>query len=126
MYVRLVSHVIDRASRSPQGVFMASGELFERENSGGVYLDMLREVVEWFNRNLRVPPKEAFTDEWAICWFKPGHREMVSRLWRCAHALREYEIHVGILRTSRPGQVTYEDPVQVVAVPFRDSRCRGR
>jgi hypothetical protein len=56
----------------------------------------------------------------AICWFKPGAQEHVARCWQIARLLQRYGIAVELVRTRKPGYVTYEDAWQIVAMPFGD------
>lgn len=54
----------------------------------------------------------------AISWFRVSATERIDAVRRLAALLTEAGFPVEELRTTRPGYITYEDALQVVAVPF--------
>lgn len=55
----------------------------------------------------------------ARSWFKSSAAELLELARGYLDLLDRYDVRWVELRTSSPGRVTYEDAVQVVAVPFR-------
>jgi hypothetical protein len=60
----------------------------------------------------------------AISWFKASARNHVRRLYELVECLESHGVTVRRVLTDRPGYVVYEDPYQVAAVPFRETRTR--
>lgn len=123
MFVRLATFVVDSDCRQPLGVFQASQELNEEERLDEASREELEDNTLWFNQNLRVPPREAFRNGRAICWFKSAAQVFVARLWERAHILRRFGRHVQLLTSRDPGLRTYEDEAQVVVIPRRRDLC---
>jgi hypothetical protein len=69
MYLRFVTVRVHKDSPEPAGVFAAAYALLD---SGDLTRDewkVLREMLNWFNANLKSPPK-TFDGRRAIFWFK--------------------------------------------------------
>lgn len=85
----------------------------------------LEESFDWLRIHLPVPPREAFSGDRGLCWFKLEAR-------RCIEQVREIACFLETRRNQRiwqvysrnPGWITYEDEYQVVAVP-ESVRLRG-
>ena len=78
--------------------------------------------LQWFGDNLHAPDVSGR----AVFWFKSDAAGCVEQIWQIVHALRANDEVVWMLRCERPGMVTYEDAVQVAAIPGRAARWRRR
>jgi len=108
------------------GVVHKAVELRDSPGQYGKLRDELADEVNWLNEHM--PSPERFTrtsranaDEVAISWVKGEAKQHVDCLRRMGQLLSTVGLPVECLRTSRPGFVVYEDDVQVVAVPFKDT-----
>ena len=88
--------------------------------------DELAILLGWFDDNLPVPKRFNRTKSkgWSrrntkgISWFKVSANEYVSKAQRIKSILNNYGIEVREVRSFRPGFITHEDSIQVVAEPF--------
>jgi glutathione S-transferase len=87
----------------------------------GWYRDALEEDLHWFEEHLPVPPRERFVDGRGISWFLTGAQPSIARVWSIISILREHGVGVRKIRTRHPGRVIYEDRLQIVALPWRDT-----
>jgi len=82
MFIRFISGEIDEDSRVSAGLFCAAFELRWADGPPPYELDLLSELRDWFDVHLESPtdhlPRD-FSDERAVCWFKPEHQEPVSQ-----------------------------------------------
>jgi hypothetical protein len=90
------------------------GNLFRHES------ELLKQTFAWLNEHLPCPPfrEKIRTGEWthdAVCWFRPGAREPIGRLWTLIAILKEHGVPVRMVTTKNPGKIVYEDEYQVVA-----------
>lgn len=71
-YVRFVTHRMDEASLTWQGVFHAVTELKRSEKLDPYVWDWLEHDLGWLNKHLPVPAcfRERGADE-GVCWFHP-------------------------------------------------------
>jgi hypothetical protein len=132
MYVRFVGHEKDETSRQRVGIFQLAEQLIGGDRLGKDERAELRALIEWFEHNLPAPTRlspyrdgwrRGYRDSWhrrrvAICWFKPEAQEHIERSWQMARILRGHGIEIEMVRTRKPGYITYEDSWQVVAMPF--------
>ncbi len=132
--IRFVGEDFDEDSRSPLGIFqLASRPASDSKFSSATQAALISEC-RWFGVHLPVPRRFSHhRDGWrrsgygwartpiAISWFKPDASVHLQHIAVMAEALRAVGISIKEMRTRRPGYVTYEDPYQVVAVPFTDS-----
>lgn len=99
-------------------------DLLERVDDANV-----RETLDWFEQHLDVPDRFNRTTSkgWyrretrGLSWFRASALEHVARMRDLAEAVRRHGHEVHELRTERVGYVTYEDEVQVVAEPSRET-----
>lgn len=110
MYLRFVF------AKPEKGTNRYVGILHERRY-GGWGQARIAEIYGWFRKNLKRPPLVAFSQDRALCWFKPEARECLERIVELAHILQRRGERIWHLRTRYPGLVTYEDQHQVVAIP---------
>jgi hypothetical protein len=116
MYLRFTSTVIDEDSRRPRGLFTEAYSLLD---SGDLTTDQwkhLRELLDWFNRNLPHPPK-AFVKGRAIFWFRSDAHECITKLWEMVELLRANDRHIVVLKCRHLHNRTYTDDLQVAAFP---------
>lgn len=88
--------------------------------------DRTDEIIGWFNKNLARP--DSFNRstrphrlEKALSWFKDCAIEHIAMMREMSGILESHGIVVEVLTTDRPGFVTYEDDLQVIAEPFADT-----
>ncbi len=125
MYIRFVIGWVHLHSHSELGVFQAAYRL---RNEAALYEyeeAFLRELLDWFNKNLEAPTK--FTNskppyyrkkKKAISWFKESATEHIKKMRDIIAILENHGVSVSMITTERPGYVVYEDDSQVVAEPF--------
>jgi hypothetical protein len=130
MYIRFVTRKVHQNSLRRTGIFQ---EAFRLRNAGHLpeYEEaILCELLEWFNSNL--PKPHRFTNSKppyyrkkneAISWFKHTATEHIAKARHILTILENHGIHAEMITTDRPGYIVYEDAVQIVAVPFSDSRA---
>ena len=82
--------------------------------------DLLRDRLNWFNRNLPVPDLDS-SDWRCLFWFRCDAKEAIGRIWELAWLLADEGVFVRKLRTDSPGMIVYRDRHQVAAVPRRRS-----
>ncbi len=123
VYVRLVAVARWEAHPRAWGIFQAAGEVdwgIGPRSRTEEEADEVRGHLRWFAANLPAPPRRRMQDP-AVCWFKPEARGMIARSFDLASLLAGHGYGIGLVRTTRPGAIVYEDPLQVAAVPFRDT-----
>ncbi|MFJ5206537.1 hypothetical protein [Streptomyces nigra] len=54
----------------------------------------------------------------AAAWFKPSATHLLARVPGYLEILAAYGVDCQVLRSTDPGQVVYEDDVQIVVVPY--------
>lgn len=100
-------------------MFATAYELLESKSLNEADEKHLRELLNWFSRNLPIPKR--FDTDGAIFWFKSDAKDCTRKVWQLALALRHQSFQVEMHRTRRPGYVIYEDEFQVGAIPFHDT-----
>jgi hypothetical protein len=100
------------------GVFVLAYDLLWGDSLTKAEYEWLREIVDWFEKNLPLPDRSRL-DPGAIFWFKAGGDRSVKRIWELVEFLKDCGYHVELIKTQRPGRVCYEDEHQVAATPFR-------
>ena len=80
--------------------------------------------IDWFERQLPVPPRRVFQvrsrKRWlsdGICWFVDAAREPIAHAFALAALLGDCGVPVTKIATRRPGQIFYRDAWQIVAKP---------
>ncbi|HVK79493.1 MAG TPA: hypothetical protein VM915_02675 [Verrucomicrobiae bacterium] len=102
------------------------------------------DLARWFNENLRSPfgadGQIARSRTWqrlhqaerkpdtrilpetrSLSWIKESATEHVSKLFHLKALLEQAGWLVEELRTTKPGQIVYEDDHQIVAIPYSDT-----
>lgn len=130
MYIRFAVSRIDDDSGRGLGIFQAA---FGLERGGFLYpgeCEALESTRAWFNENLERPSR--FTNSKppyyrkprkAICWFKDSASRHIAKARILVEIVRNHDIEVRTLLTSRAGYIVYEDCYQVAAEPFADTKC---
>ncbi len=121
IYVRLIASPSREPKPRALGIFQAAGDLewgVAPQPILGGDAERLRDLLGWFNRQLPFPRDMRGS---AVCWYKPEAREFIARSFELAALLGRHGYGVGLVRTTRPGAVVYEDAWQVAAIPFRDT-----
>lgn len=125
VYLRFVTAEIHRASGVGAGVFVAAYDLYYGERLPDYEAQRLRDILDWFDRNLRRPSRFSRSTRrsrpgCAVCWFRPTAREHLARAYEMADILEENGVLVWRLRSPKVGYVVYADEHQVVAEPVAD------
>jgi hypothetical protein len=129
MFLRFVTAEVHQESHEELGVFQAAYRLRDKDMLSEEEKDLLQEIHEWFNKNLEKPTRFTTSKppyyrkrQNGISWFKDSAREHIGKIREMVALLRRHDVPVRMIRAARPGYVVYEDDVQVVAVPFADSK----
>jgi hypothetical protein len=126
-YLRFVVAAKHKDSGVREGVFQAAGRLARAgtlSQSEQARLDGLR---AWFGKNLDLPDRFTRTRNAShkrtrgIAWFKDSAKDHLQRMRELVMILGDNDVAVDVVETERPGYVTYEDDVQIVAEPFSDT-----
>jgi hypothetical protein len=73
MFIRFVTTRVHKGSRRQEGLFAAAYKLLDSDELSAYERTSLREILIWFNQNLRHPPRD-FSRDRAIFWFKSAAR----------------------------------------------------
>jgi hypothetical protein len=118
MYLRFVTTRVHKDSHKPEGVFAAAYTLLD---SGDLTRDewkILREMLNWFNANLKSPPKK-FHARRAIFWFKSNAEDNIRKIWALIHLLREHGHYIEVHKCRKLANILWEDKFQVAAFPSK-------
>lgn len=83
-----------------------------------------REINGWINEHLVLPPVEAFSRGRGLSWFRSDAVAALERMRALAAIFRRVRAQVLELDADDPGSVTYEDDLQIVAIPPVNVRFR--
>jgi hypothetical protein len=118
VFLRFATTRIDEDSHRAQGVLVASYSLLESGDLSPDEWKRLREILNWFNANLRHPPK-GFVAGRAVFWFKSNATQSISQIWELVHLLREHSYLVEVRKCRHLANILYEDEFQVAAYPSK-------
>lgn len=126
MFVRFISRATQDHSHHKTGVFDSFYQLKYDDAFDGYELAQAQEIIDWFNKELEAPTKLSSSKnphalEVALSWFKPTAKEHIARMHELKQILESHGVVIDIIKTDRPGKITYEDEFQIAAVPFKDS-----
>lgn len=80
----------------------------DAENTSEQDRAALRELLDWFMKNLRVPPALEYKGtERALSWYFSSAKEQIGKTWELVEVLRRQGLEVQLLKTSNPGVVVY-------------------
>lgn len=120
MYIRF-------ESRDGTGLFAEAGSFRAEMGARRVPRWARREFVEnydWLSWHTPAPPEEAYVDtraRYPLTWFKQEARGHIARAWRIANILGRHGVHMRPIVSDDPGLILFEDEVQVVVRPKRES-----
>src|SRR5205823_390905 len=84
---------------------------------GCVDAEEIEAIRGWLTRNLPIPPRESFSADRALCWFKLEARACIEQMRSLAFLLERRGERVWQIYSRNPGLITYEDDSQIVAIP---------
>ena len=126
MFIRFVSGEIHECSHVSTGLFQTAFELMDDPLLPNVEYDMLRSLMDWFDKYLKGPSEYRLRAPWrlerAICWFKPSAHEHLARAWEMAAIVERNNVFIRMIKAPKAGYILYEDEAQVFAQPFADIR----
>lgn len=121
MYLRFETDRMNHEFGIHIGLFQMAYELLRSEEISEEERVTLNENLEWFRTNLPVARKyKRGRRDRARCWIKGHQRDTIARMYELRTLLESMGISVQLLKTRKPGYITWEDEFQVAAVPFRD------
>ena len=115
MFLRFVVTQIHCESKQPQGLFSAAYSLLDSGDLSPEEYDQLREILIWFNKNLRSPDIKKAR---AIFWFKTAAHDYVAKMWDLVHLL-SFHGYLTEMQYRYLGNIVYEDQFQVAAIPSK-------
>jgi hypothetical protein len=117
-YVRFVVVMRSHGRVVRMGLFTG----LQRLRLGCSDVEAVREEFRWFNRNLPVPPAEAFEGGAGLSWFNTIDDTCSRMLGSAVLRIEDAGYRVWRIYSRNPGRVTYRDLYQIVAVPRWNSR----
>ncbi len=120
---------IHRESQAPIGVIGAAYELLRQDSVSHELRGELKHWIEWFEKNLAVPDRFNRTKSkgWyrretrGISWLRTSAvdhlaamTDLAACITKCGHVTAEVRV----------GYVIYQDELQLIAEPFRDTPTR--
>lgn len=112
------------------GVFTLAYRLRDNTDMSAVDRLALAALLRWFSDNLPIP--ERFNrssskgyyrrNTRGIAWFRDDAREHLRRMHELRAILEANGYSIEVVQERRVGYVVYEDPVQVIAEPFADTK----
>lgn len=126
MFLQVVVPEWDRQTRAERGLFRAANAAARSAEGvpGWVRAELRCEFV-WFNDRLPVPGRLGrragrHGPVWGVCWFQPEAREAINHARDVGWRLGELDYPVRDIRSARPGEIIWRDPMQIVTKPPRD------
>jgi len=128
-YLRFVTPQRDEDSGVRAGFLGIAYSVMRDPDTPHSSAEAIRDLIKWFEKNLAIPDRFTSTTSkgWyrrtgrAISWFKPEAMEAITHARALAGLLEGEGVPVTVIRTARPGTVTFEDDHQIVAEPFADT-----
>lgn len=133
MFVRFVVPTwIHRESQAPVGVIGAAYELVRQDTLSRELRDELERWLRWFEHHLDVPERfnRTASKGWyrretrGIAWLRSTAVDHLAAITSLAACITKCGYATAELRAERVGYVIFEDDVQVIAEPFRDTPTR--
>jgi hypothetical protein len=127
-YLRFELLSKNSATGKGDGIFVGAYALVYFDVPAEFAHDQIIELIEWFKKNLAVPPRlnTSKSKGWyrrepkGVAWFKPNAHDHIAKARELMSLMAENGIHTRMRTTSRPGYVVYEDAHQLIAEPFHD------
>lgn len=121
-YVRFQTRKRCAATGRPGGIFVTAGQLEDSVHVPESTRERMREALDWFNQHLTAPKLD--DRDWrTIFWFRMNARHLISHMWSLVDLLEDEGVHVRKLWTRQPGQIIYQDDLQIAAIPPRQSEA---
>ena len=117
-YIRFESELPLGRNRARLGLFRAAGILEDTVELPDYTRELLRESLDWFNKNLKVPRLGSHRGK-SVFWFRTDADDLLDRVWELVSLLNQEGMFVHHRTISRPGQITYSDRFQIAAIPER-------
>jgi hypothetical protein len=127
MFIRFISGAVDENSHLAAGLFSAACDFHESGYVPRYEYDVITELLEWFESNLRSPfdyLQENSHYDSAVCWFKSTAHEHLAKAWELVEILERNDIPIWTIKSQFAGHIFYEDQVQVLALPYRQLKAR--
>ena len=100
------------------GIFHIAYRLYNAHSTALADANQLAHLLDWLEDNLHVPEElKRWANRRAVCWFKPGAREPIARIWQMKSLIEPYGYWITVRKTWEPGLIVYEDGWQVAAIP---------
>lgn len=120
---------IHRESQAPIGVIGAAYELLRQDTVSDDVRAEIERWIEWFENNLSVPDRFNRTKSkgWyrretrGIAWLRASSTDHLAAMAELAACIAKCGYATAEVRSERVGYVVYEDDVQVIGEPFRDT-----
>ena len=117
-----------------EGIFAVAYALRDAADVSSEHRQSLRDELAWFETNLATP--ERFNRSRSkgyyrrkprgIAWFRDSADACIARMHELRRIAEIYGHHVEVIHEERLGYIVYEDPFQVVAEPFSETRTGRR
>ncbi|MDJ0315807.1 hypothetical protein [Arthrobacter antibioticus] len=124
MFVRFQAHVPNRRGIHT-GVFGLANGLAHEERLSDTERAAWRAGNDWFNLAYPDPSEsnpgvyDPQVNPQAAAWFKLTATHLLERIEPYLELLRRHDVQVVRLVSDDPGQIVYEDAVQIVVVPHK-------
>lgn len=124
MFVRYQAHVPNRRGIHT-GVFGLANALAHKGKLSDIERAAWRAGNDWFNLAYPDPSEsnpgvsDSQVNPQAAAWFKETATHLLERIEPYLEMLRQHGVPFVRLVSDNPGQVIYEDEVQVVVVPYK-------
>ena len=127
MFIRFTTQFINEKNENETGVFMATGFLIRSEQMYKHDEKWLKEIREWFNKNLEKPSRfstsqKKYASKVSLSWYKNSAIEHIKRMYDMKEVLEKYDLVVTVLKRKNPGVIVFEDEFQVSTIPFKPDR----
>jgi hypothetical protein len=129
VFLRFVVSRFNASSGVREGLFPSAYALRREGLLPSHDREELDTLLTWFDDNLALPDRFNRTTSKGyyrratagIAWLKPTAVNHVEKMRALASLLGRNGCATEVIESDRPGYVTYEDDVQVIAEPFRDT-----
>lgn len=131
MFLRFVVQRVNDASGVREGLFPTAYALRREEMLSDADNSEISELLDWLDAHMERPDRfNRSTSKGyyrrntrGIAWLKPGATQHIAKMRALAALLDRNGYTTDVIKSDRPGYVVYEDDVQMIAEPFRDTRA---
>lgn len=122
MYLRFITEFKNEWGEQETGVFQALGYLIRSEQVFEYDRQRLKEIREWFNKELDRPKRfnkhsNKNKANVAISWFKDSANQHLKNMYDLVPIFDNYGIRIEIIKKENPGYKVFEDSFQIVTIP---------